>query len=245
MFAISNQSRDKLVSTIAMGVAVTAMWATSGILMTAGNAEPTDSQSEENLLASNTSYIAFDSNDNSTNEKISQNQIDSLAIVQHDIFPYRNSPDKSLVTYFGQPETPLVPVVVPSIISQPIIVPKKTIEDYGIPTWILIGIAMKETRSHWRNDELIYVNQKRGTHGERGPFQMIPDTFAMIKKSGESFSRLSYDMEFATQITVRYLNYLHNNCHSWKRAVASYNGGLGNPQWDYELCVEKAGGIRN
>lgn len=96
----------------------------------------------------------------------------------------------------------------------------------GIPDWVLPGIVAVESSSYWRGDLLIYVNRKRGRHGERGPTQLTRAAFETVARPGEKFERLSTDMDFAVEITVRYLRWLRAQSSSWDQAVAKYNGGL-------------------
>jgi hypothetical protein len=96
----------------------------------------------------------------------------------------------------------------------------------GIPDWVLPGIVAVESSSYWRGTTLVYVNRKRGRHGERGPTQMTRAAFDTVARPGESFARLSTDMDFAVELTVRYLRWLRRQSSNWDDAVAKYNGGL-------------------
>lgn len=96
----------------------------------------------------------------------------------------------------------------------------------GIPDWVLPGIVAVESSSYWRGAELVYVNRKRGRHGEMGPTQMTRRAFNTVAYPGERFERLATDMDFAIEVTVRYLRWLRAHSASWNDAVAKYNGGL-------------------
>lgn len=98
----------------------------------------------------------------------------------------------------------------------------------GIPDWVLPGIVAVESSSYWRGPTLVYVNRKRGRHGERGPTQLTRAAFDTVARPGEKFERLSTDMDFAVEITVRYLRWLKSlrPTSGWDTVVAKYNGGL-------------------
>lgn len=95
-----------------------------------------------------------------------------------------------------------------------------------VPEWAMVGIAMVETSSHWKDGKLIYIDQEDGDDGERGPFQCTPGLFDQLKEPGERFGKLKTDMDFATKFAERCLLYFYQHTGSWSRAVACYNVGL-------------------
>jgi hypothetical protein len=117
------------------------------------------------------------------------------------------------------------------IIMAPVIVEAVEAPQYPIPYWILVGILKKETTSYYLdNGSIKYVDKRRGTSGERGPFQMRKICFDTIKKSGEQFWKLEKDTKFAESMTIRYLLYLYNGPakNNWKVAIGMYNVGPNN-----------------
>lgn len=100
-----------------------------------------------------------------------------------------------------------------------------------VPTWALVGILMKETRSYYvagkARSKIEYVDTRDGLDGEVGPFQMTPVAFKQISKPGESFARMRTDMLYAEEKAKDYLRWLHKNAAKgdWHIAVAMYNVG--------------------
>lgn len=97
-----------------------------------------------------------------------------------------------------------------------------------VPEWVLKGILKVETKSSYREDGSIkYVDKRRGTHGERGPFQMTRIAFDQIKLPGEQFWQIETDKVFAEQCAMRYLCWLYDTTakKSWRRAIQQYNAG--------------------
>lgn len=118
----------------------------------------------------------------------------------------------------------------------------------GIPAWIVVGIAARESGSYWQpNGTFVYVNTARGKAGERGPFQVTPEAFADVAKPGERFEDMQHDHAFALEIACRYLWFLKAQVGTWDRAVAAYNVG---PRGDligagasYLRAVQVAAGV--
>lgn len=97
-----------------------------------------------------------------------------------------------------------------------------------VPYWVLKGILKVETSSSYTEDGSIkYVDKRRGTHGERGPFQMTKIAFNQIKLPGEQFWQIETDRVFAEQCAMRYLCWLYDNTanKNWKRTIQQYNAG--------------------
>lgn len=97
-----------------------------------------------------------------------------------------------------------------------------------IPGWILKGILKHETSSYYSNTgNIVYVNKRIGQAGERGPFQMKHICFETISNHGEIFKKLQTNMQYAEELTVRYLLYLYDGpAHeNWKTAISMYNTG--------------------
>jgi hypothetical protein len=94
-----------------------------------------------------------------------------------------------------------------------------------VPSWVLRGIARVETRSRVIAGRFVYVDQRVGSSGERGPWQMTRRTFRSI--GGKDFDRLQTDIPFARKMAARYLLKLYRGPArgSWGRAVAMYNTG--------------------
>lgn len=120
-------------------------------------------------------------------------------------------------------------------------------EAYGIPSWVLIGIAKVETQSYWDDQgKFHYVDKRDGKDGEKGPFQIMPSTFREVRKRGEELSRVRSDLRLALAVTCRFLQRLYAATGSWDRAVSCYNTGLnGSPSRgaQYLLLVKLAAGI--
>ncbi len=101
-------------------------------------------------------------------------------------------------------------------------------DKFGIPTWCLRGILAVESNSNYGSEGGVYIkvgNHARGAAGELGVFQCTPAAFAMVARSGESFSRLALDTVLSERIAARYLLWLRAKYGSWVNAVQSYNTG--------------------
>jgi len=100
-----------------------------------------------------------------------------------------------------------------------------TLDEYGIPDWILPGILMVETRSTYLADGSIsYSDRRRGSAGELGCFQITYAAFASVALAGERFVDIS-DPAKCERVAARYLHYLHRRYGSWTAAVMAYNAG--------------------
>lgn len=105
-----------------------------------------------------------------------------------------------------------------------------------VPEYVLVGILKVETRSYYREDGTIkYVDQRRGSSGEIGPFQMTRRAFNQIKKRGELYWDIETDRVFAEECAKRYLVWLYNNSanQDWSLAIQYYNAGPGNASRKY------------
>lgn len=113
-----------------------------------------------------------------------------------------------------------------------------------MPRWIIAGILAKETRSTLRSDDTVrYVDKRRGAAGERGPTQLKRCAFDQVKKDGEAYWRVETDIDFALDITERYLLWLKKQTGSWRDAIQAYNAGMGGRSGptahDYYLAVRE------
>ncbi len=94
-----------------------------------------------------------------------------------------------------------------------------------VPRHILAGIAFVESSSHYRADgSLRYVNQSRGTSGERGPFQILPAT---ARQFGFSPSLCEVDPPYAEKCARHILAHYYGICGSWSECAAAWRKGLG------------------
>lgn len=112
------------------------------------------------------------------------------------------------------------------------------------PQWVLDGILYTETRSAYREDGSIkYVDKRRGSAGEYGPFQMTKAAFKDIRRSGEYFWMLETDTAFAEACAARYLMWLNKHfAHGdWERTVEMYNAGPNGHSRSYLSSVIKYG----
>ncbi len=113
-----------------------------------------------------------------------------------------------------------------------------------MPAWVLPGILMTETQSHYADDgSVVYVNRQRGSHGEIGPFQCTRRAFDQIKTPGEKFWQMESDPAFAEAVAIRYLFWLREHHTSWYRAVEAYNAGPHHHSRRYVRAVRRAGGV--
>lgn len=111
------------------------------------------------------------------------------------------------------------------------------------PQWVLDGILMVETRSYYRVDGTIkYIDKRRGSSGEYGPFQMTRKTFNDMKRKGEQFWMLETDTKFAETMAIRYLTWLdkHYGHGNWSRNIEMYNAGPNNHSRNYLTQVLEA-----
>lgn len=97
--------------------------------------------------------------------------------------------------------------------------------DTEVPAWVMRGIAMHESSSHYNGSQLVYVNRKRSKSGARGPFQVMPATFELYSFPGEKIEWLETDMVFAEEFAKRMLMQLYSDERSWSRALSVYNTG--------------------
>lgn len=114
----------------------------------------------------------------------------------------------------------------------------------SIPPWVLPGILHTETRSTYRVDGSIkYVDMRRGSAGEYGPFQMTRAAFNQVKRKGEMFWKLETDTKYAEQLATRYLLWIdkHYSHGNWHRAVEMYNAGPNKHSTKYLNSVLKYG----
>jgi len=108
-----------------------------------------------------------------------------------------------------------------------------------VPQWILTGILMRETKSYYDEDgNIVYIDKTIGSSGERGPFQITPIAFKQIKKKKETHSKVMRNMEYAQEMTERYLLWLYNGPakKNWDTAIRMYNGGPG--KWRLAVTLE-------
>lgn len=112
------------------------------------------------------------------------------------------------------------------------------------PEWVIRGILKTETRSYYREDGSIkYIDMRRGSAGERGPFQMTRGAFNQVKRRGEEFWKIEVDRTFAEEMAIRYLHWLdtHYGKGNWYRNVEMYNAGPNNHSPKYLAAVLKHG----
>jgi hypothetical protein len=111
-----------------------------------------------------------------------------------------------------------------------------------VPAEILAAILKVETRSEYKADGSIrYVDKRRGTHGERGAFQMTKIAFNQIKNRGEQFWMIETDPYFAELCAKRYLVWLYENSakRNWSNAIQQYNAGPNHHSPTYLAKVSK------
>jgi hypothetical protein len=114
-----------------------------------------------------------------------------------------------------------------------------------LPSWIMPGIAMRETSSYYLDGYLIYVDRRIGAAGELGPWQMKPGTLAMVfpKWKADTLRTNVFRAELAT---VSYLRWLRQRTGSWAEAVGCYKTGLYGDRAVgrlYYLDIAKKGGL--
>lgn len=111
-----------------------------------------------------------------------------------------------------------------------------------VPDWVIKGMAAVESSSYWTNEGWVYVDKRVGKAGELGMFQMTRAAFNEVKRPGERFEDLKWDTKLAERTAKRYILKLRaNGKRSWRKALAIYNGGAGNPQYGYADKVARAG----
>lgn len=119
-----------------------------------------------------------------------------------------------------------------------------------VPDWVMAGILTVETGSHYdARGAIVYVDQRIGAAGERGPFQMTRDAFDLIKHAGESFEDLSTDLVLAESCCRRYLRLLFRAYadRDWFTAAGRWNAGPHGPWvrlWRYAKRVQIAGATK-
>ncbi len=102
------------------------------------------------------------------------------------------------------------------------------VDDFGLPEWIIPGILMVETRSHYNGDGSIAVGDRRtGRAGELGCAQITHTAFNTVAQRGETFGRLATDTDYCERIAARYLwwIYFHTASRNWEVAIEQYNCG--------------------
>jgi hypothetical protein len=113
-----------------------------------------------------------------------------------------------------------------------------------VPLWVMKGMAAVESSSYWTGSEWVYVDRRVGKAGELGMFQMTRAAFNEVKRPGERFEDLRWNTKLAEATAKRYIIKLRaNGKRSWRKALAIYNGGAGNPQYGYADKVEAAGPV--
>jgi hypothetical protein len=111
-----------------------------------------------------------------------------------------------------------------------------------IPDWVLIGIPSVESKSWWSDDGVLhYVDQRRGSHGELGPWQMRRIAFNDIRQHGEQYWRIEVDREFAAECAARYLRLMYERSGSWELAVQWFHAGPHHRAPEYLNAVRAAG----
>jgi hypothetical protein len=107
-----------------------------------------------------------------------------------------------------------------------------------VPRWIVKGILAKESSSKLTADnDIRWVNRKRGLAGERGCTQITKVKFNEVKLKGEYFAMLEEDPHFAVEVTQRIILDHYKKYRSWDTAVAMYNPNNG----EYLYLVKKLG----
>lgn len=105
-----------------------------------------------------------------------------------------------------------------------------------VPSEILRSILHVETRSYVdANENLVYIDKKVGSAGEFGPYQMTEAAYRQIYKGRRPRSDIKYDMQFATELATKYLEWLYVNFAkgNWHRAIEYYNAGPRNKSTSY------------
>jgi len=109
-----------------------------------------------------------------------------------------------------------------------------------VPSWVLRGIVATESRSYYtQTGSIVWVDHKRGHHGERGCFQITRGAFNDVKRPGETFSMLEQDPIFCEVIACRYLARIHRG--NWSTTIQAYNAGLGHKSTTYLRLVRREG----
>jgi hypothetical protein len=172
--------------------------------------------------------------------------------------PLVRHPDVPVLVPTGpgaSPHYPLYPFL-PPLLPPPVALPspapaaeegpEASGRDWQVPRWIVAGILAQETRSVLRPDDSVrYVDKRRGAAGERGPTQIRRIAFDQVMKPGEAFWKVEVDVDFALDITERYLLWLRKHAGSWERAIRAYNVGLEKSGWagsSYYADVRRLGG---
>jgi hypothetical protein len=92
----------------------------------------------------------------------------------------------------------------------------------------MIGILSRETHSRLNDsDEVEYVDRRRGVDGERGPTQIMRDTFYEHAKPGEQFWMVEHNTQLALDVTERILLDHRKRLGTWEQAIRAYNKGRG------------------
>jgi hypothetical protein len=109
------------------------------------------------------------------------------------------------------------------------------------PDWVTNGILAVESSSYYDGPTLVYVNQARGRHGERGPWQMTNIAWRDIGSPGR-FRALQTDPAFARKCFQAYIGKLYDRAGSWELAVEWYNAGPRHRSPAYLRDVKRLGG---
>jgi hypothetical protein len=94
-----------------------------------------------------------------------------------------------------------------------------------VPDWVVRGIAAQESSSWYALDgHLVYVDQRIGADGERGPWQMALAAFREIEPS-KSITLLD-DPVAAERIARLRLLRLYSRLGDWSLVVGAWNVGV-------------------
>jgi hypothetical protein len=121
----------------------------------------------------------------------------------------------------------IIEIPIPVPIQEPVVEPEPETRDL-VPLWVRAGILATESRSYYRDNGTIkYVDKRRGSSCDIGPFQMRRIAFNEIKKRGESFWKLEQDTKYAEEMACRYLLFIYNSTGNkdWERTIMLYNVG--------------------
>ena len=90
---------------------------------------------------------------------------------------------------------------------------------YNLPSWVLPGVAYKETRGETNPDTAV------SSTGAIGLMQILPSTAAIPGYGVNSVARASLtDPNVSADFAGAYLQGLYNNTGSWDTAIARYSG---------------------
>jgi hypothetical protein len=98
-------------------------------------------------------------------------------------------------------------------------------ESTDIPDWVLAGIAAVETRSLYRNGELVHYRDRRdGADGEVGPWQLSPAALSDLGVLNLR-ERIRREPVLAESMTRAWLLRCYRRTGDWLRAVAFFHTG--------------------